>query len=59
MGVSDYSDFAKQKSQKFFTDLSNIQTINSNNNDLSEKIKLKVLLSQINTKSKYNIKYTI
>ena len=52
MGVSDYSDFANQKSQKFFTDLSNIQTINSNNNDLSEKI----LLSQINSKSKYNIK---
>ena len=44
------------KSQKFFSDLSHTQTINTNNNDLSEKIKLNVLINQINTKYKYNIK---
>ena len=57
MGICDSSaEIVNPTSQKFFSDLSHTQTINSNNNSLSEKIKLKVLISQINTKSKYDIK---
>ena len=48
MGICDSSaDLVNPTSQKFFYDLSQTQT---------EKIKLKVLISQINSKSKYNIK---
>ena len=58
MGVCDspHTVLINPKSQKFFSDLSHTQTINTNNNDLSEKIKLNVLINQINTKYKYNIK---
>ena len=57
MGICDSSaEIVNPTSQKFFSDLSHTQTINSNNNSLSEKVKLKVLISQINTKSKYDIK---
>ena len=44
------------RSQKFFSDLSHKQTINSNNNDISEKIKLKVFINHININCKYDIK---
>ena len=56
MGVLCYStDYENHKSQKFFSDLTHIQTIN-NNNDLSEKIKLIVLINQANNSCTYDIK---
>jgi hypothetical protein len=55
MGICN-KELINPESKKFFNDLSNSQAINQNNNFLSEKIKLKVLISQINSNCKYNIK---
>ena len=55
MGICN-KELINPESKKFFNDLSNSQAINQNNNFLSEKIKLKVLISQITSNCKYNIK---
>ena len=61
MGTSNSSDILKQKSQKFYTDLSNLNTVenmnhkNHNQNDLSEKIKLKISINKINKDYSYEI----
>ena len=59
MGVCDNVEkiYVNPRSQKFFSDLSEKQTISSpDNNSLSEKIQLKVLIDQINNNCQYNIK---
>ena len=57
MGTTeDYTDLLNEKSQKFFIDYSQTQIIEDNrNNDLSEKIKLNVFISQANNKYNYQI----
>ena len=57
MGICEESHNIKhknlnRKSQKYFSDLTHQQSITSNNNSLSEKIQLKVLINQINRKCK-------
>ena len=50
-------NYVNPRSQKFFNDLSEKQTISSPaNNGLSEKIQLKVLINPINKNCKYNIR---
>ena len=59
MGNDDYSDVLNQKNQKFYSELNRLdtkQTINDNINSLSEKIQLKVYLTQINNGCSYNIR---
>ena len=60
MGVSDYSGFQTQKSKKFYTNLSGLnsnQAINENiDNSLVEKILLKVSINNIKKGCKYKIK---
>ena len=59
MGICGEVDksYEKTRSQKFFNDLSEKQTISSpTNNDLSEKIQLKVSINQIKNNCQYNIK---
>ena len=59
MGSSSSSQIVNQKSEKFFSDLSNVvstHTLNDDINELSEKIKLKVLISQIENGCSYEIK---
>ena len=60
MGTSDYSGFQTQKSKKFYSDLSGInsnQTINENiDNNLVEKIQLKASINNIKKGSNYKIK---
>jgi hypothetical protein len=60
MGVSDYSGFQTQKSKKFFTDLSGLNS-NQDNKEridsiLIEKILLKVSIKNIKTECEYQIK---
>ena len=62
MGICDskpptksLNNFVNQKSQKFFSDLVHQQTLISNDNSLSEKIKLKIFINQIKNNSQYNI----
>ena len=50
MGTSNYSDLLKQKSTKFFTDTSNDNHPEPNNEqltDISEKIQLNISINQI------------
>lgn len=59
MGTSDYSGFQTQKSKKFFTDLSGINSNQDNkeklNNILIEKIQLKVSIKNIKIGCEYQI----
>ena len=48
--------FVNPNSQKFFADLFHLQTLISNNYSLSENIKLKILINQINNNCQYNVK---
>ena len=62
MGICDSNSTKSQnylvnpKSQKFFSDLVHSQTLTPNNNSLSEKVKLKILINQIKNNCQYNIK---
>ena len=60
MGVSDYSGFQTQKSQKFFADLSGLNSKQDNkdklDNTLVEKIRLKVSIKNIKKGCEYQIK---
>ena len=60
MGVSDYSGFQTQKSKKFFTDLSGINSDQANkekiDNILTEKIQLKVSIKNIKIGCEYQIR---
>ena len=59
MGVSDYSGFQTQKSKKFYTDLSGINSNQDNKEKivsiLIEKIQLKVSIKNIKTGCEYQI----
>jgi hypothetical protein len=55
----NYSDFLQQKSQKFYSELNRLdttETLKNNNNSLSEKIHLKVFLSNIDNECSYQIR---
>jgi hypothetical protein len=59
MGTGGCSEILKQKSQKFFSFLSeNIreQSLDGDIKDLSERIKLKVFINQVNKECSFNIK---
>ena len=60
MGVSDYSGFQTQKSKKFYSNLSGLnsnQAINENiDNNLVEKIQLNVSINNIKKECEYKIK---
>ena len=57
MGASGYTNLLNQKSKKFYTDLSSINaTENIQNNDLSEKIQLKISICQIDENCQYKVK---
>ena len=60
MGTSDYSGFQTQKSKKFYTDLSGLNSDQDNNgkidNILVEKIKLNVSIKNIKVGCEYHIK---
>ena len=58
MGTTNYSNLLNQKSTKFFSDASNLnqpETNNDNLNDISEKIQLKVSINQINKGCIYKV----
>ena len=59
MGTSDYSGFQTQKSKKFYTDLSGINSNQDNKEKivsiLIEKIQLKVSIKNIKTGCEYQI----
>ncbi len=57
MGCSASPEVTNQKSQKFYSYFSNaVSTDSLNDNDLSEKIQLNVLITQINKECTYEIK---
>ena len=58
MGTSNYSDLLKQKSTKFFTDTSNDNHPEPNNEqltDISEKIQLNISINQIKKRCSYKV----
>ena len=57
MGTSSYTNLLNQKSKKFFTDLSSINSSEGmQNNELSEKIQLKISINQIDENCQYKVK---
>ena len=58
MGMSNYTNLLKQKSRKFFTDISDSNkpdVINKNKKGFSEKIQLKVSITEINEDCSYKV----
>ena len=59
MGNDDYSNVLYQRSQKFYSELNRLdtkQTIDDNSKSLSEKVYLKVYLTQVRNDCTYNIR---
>ena len=58
MGMSNYTNLLKQKSQKFFTDISDSNKPDVNNKNIkgfSEKIQIKVSITEINEDCSYKV----
>ena len=49
-------ELVNPKSQIFYADVINDQAINQKQNDFSEKIKLQILINNINSRSNYQVK---